>query len=877
MANNHDCRFGGGANLMAPGGSHMSTTVNSPTLGSSTAGGTGPPTVPEQYLARPRLGAMLDAPWHVMEIQAGPGFGKTALVAHWAATLPGEVAWLDLQPAHNAPEVLAAELADKLPLAFGDMLVVLDDADNLVDSHSWELVQHLLNRHRVVLISRQATGLKLARLRSQGVVRAIHADDLRCTLRETLSLVETQLGSRMTREQVRTLWSVTRGWLAGIWLAHVAEQQFAGATTFDERHWHHWDHLLDEYFAEEALAPLPPALQEALLDVIDLPFLSDDLMLPGVSQGTLRQLIETAPFLEEDDVDPGWYRFDPLLTASLRRRAKATHAGSWPSPDRRLIVEQLLVQGRVRAAADLAQRLGDQALYLRTLQHLGAHLANMGYDDEMITWLDLPPGQSTLGIPDLDFWWMAARLNLGRTHGVAERLATVEVAWQATGDPLQIGRLHLVHGVLAFHEGRSTEALESLQAARAILPPMAEVERLQAETFEGRQLTRLGHDELAIEPLAAAEQTLRRRPIVMRWGWRTVAVDRANTYAIRGDLPSAQTKLNMMLAELPPGMPDVEGFLRCRLLAVQVERDQLAEAELNYEHIDDLLGMERLQWRSGIGVARVQAILADRRGQDAADWRHDAVIARLRLWLVQGEADLAERVGADYLKRVRYLPHKEQIVLMLAYLWLERREWPMVQSWLRDLGSSRWPWVKSFGDINPTMLSIDLNLAQGNLAEAMEQARKLVTDAAQHLRWSEYLAGQVRLGLVRDLAGDPRGAHTALQEAARIGVRGGFHRAFRVPGWDLPTHFGPRWRACGLPQPPARSAVPTLVEEFQLTHREIEVLELVAQGKSNKQIAMSLFISVNTVRNHLVRISRRLDAGSRTEVVAKARRAGLLG
>jgi DNA-binding CsgD family transcriptional regulator len=68
-----------------------------------------------------------------------------------------------------------------------------------------------------------------------------------------------------------------------------------------------------------------------------------------------------------------------------------------------------------------------------------------------------------------------------------------------------------------------------------------------------------------------------------------------------------------------------------------------------------------------------------------------------------------------------------------------------------------------------------------------------------------------------------------------------------------------------------------LASEFQLTQREIEVLELVAQGKSNKEIATSLFISVNTVRNHLVRISRRLEAGSRTEVVAKARRVGLLG
>jgi DNA-binding CsgD family transcriptional regulator len=61
-----------------------------------------------------------------------------------------------------------------------------------------------------------------------------------------------------------------------------------------------------------------------------------------------------------------------------------------------------------------------------------------------------------------------------------------------------------------------------------------------------------------------------------------------------------------------------------------------------------------------------------------------------------------------------------------------------------------------------------------------------------------------------------------------------------------------------------------------LTRREAEVLVLVAEGKSNKEIADMLFISVNTVRNHLVRMGKRLRTGSRTELVARARRVGIL-
>jgi DNA-binding CsgD family transcriptional regulator len=61
-----------------------------------------------------------------------------------------------------------------------------------------------------------------------------------------------------------------------------------------------------------------------------------------------------------------------------------------------------------------------------------------------------------------------------------------------------------------------------------------------------------------------------------------------------------------------------------------------------------------------------------------------------------------------------------------------------------------------------------------------------------------------------------------------------------------------------------------------LTRRELEVLDLVAVGRSNEQIAAALGISVHTVRAHQQRIRLKLGADNRFAVVARARAVGLL-
>jgi DNA-binding CsgD family transcriptional regulator len=65
--------------------------------------------------------------------------------------------------------------------------------------------------------------------------------------------------------------------------------------------------------------------------------------------------------------------------------------------------------------------------------------------------------------------------------------------------------------------------------------------------------------------------------------------------------------------------------------------------------------------------------------------------------------------------------------------------------------------------------------------------------------------------------------------------------------------------------------VSQLSPEYKITRRESEILELVAQGRTNKEIAAELFISEGTVKNHLHRIMGKLNAGNRTELAVRLR------
>ena len=85
-------------------------------------------------------------------------------------------------------------------------------------------------------------------------------------------------------------------------------------------------------------------------------------------------------------------------------------------------------------------------------------------------------------------------------------------------------------------------------------------------------------------------------------------------------------------------------------------------------------------------------------------------------------------------------------------------------------------------------------------------------------------------------------------------------------------------RACGragaVPPPRRAAATPGLAEP--LTGRELEVLRLIAAGRSNQRIARELFVALDTVKKHVTHILGKLGAANRTEAVARARQLALI-
>jgi DNA-binding CsgD family transcriptional regulator len=65
-------------------------------------------------------------------------------------------------------------------------------------------------------------------------------------------------------------------------------------------------------------------------------------------------------------------------------------------------------------------------------------------------------------------------------------------------------------------------------------------------------------------------------------------------------------------------------------------------------------------------------------------------------------------------------------------------------------------------------------------------------------------------------------------------------------------------------------------ETLGISDRELEVLELLASGKSNKEISASLNVSPNTVKTHVSKLFEKLEAGRRTEAILKARELGII-
>jgi LuxR family transcriptional regulator, maltose regulon positive regulatory protein len=153
----------------------------------------------------------------------------------------------------------------------------------------------------------------------------------------------------------------------------------------------------------------------------------------------------------------------------------------------------------------------------------------------------------------------------------------------------------------------------------------------------------------------------------------------------------------------------------------------------------------------------------------------------------------------------------------------------------------------------------------------------------EHLHaWEIARAGMgnlIEIQALRALAagGKHTAALAALAEALTLAHPQGYFRilayegapmAVLLPVFDT-THAEPH------PGKGDASAMPVMIAP--LTARELEVLALLAAGRSNQRIATELVVTLDTVKKHVGHILDKLGAANRTEAAARARQLGLIG
>jgi DNA-binding CsgD family transcriptional regulator len=150
--------------------------------------------------------------------------------------------------------------------------------------------------------------------------------------------------------------------------------------------------------------------------------------------------------------------------------------------------------------------------------------------------------------------------------------------------------------------------------------------------------------------------------------------------------------------------------------------------------------------------------------------------------------------------------------------------------------------------LRTTLLAI---LGYGLLAGALLACLWLISFASIHLPWGRELAG----GVVAILA-----LVVGLRLAARAPLEPRRTAAAEAAAGDA-GGVAPR--------------APECLPDLGLSPRERQVLGLLAEGHSNKQLARTLSLSENTIKTHLANVYAKLGAGGRTEALAIARRRGL--
>jgi LuxR family maltose regulon positive regulatory protein len=878
------------------------------------------PLIRPELVPRPRLIERLNAGLQrkLTLIAAPAGFGKTTLLTEWAAALPCPVAWISLDDGDNDPARFLAYLIAALqtiepgieaalpsPAPLPDeaslttlinqisamppataagpkpsFVLILDDyhlikAQPIHTAVSF-LLDHLPGNMHLVISGRGDPPLPIVRLRGRAQMSELRQTDLRFTPMEVSEFLNRTMGLQLSPNDIAALGARTEGWITALQMAAVSMQGRDDTASF-VRAFAGSNRYIGDYLLEEVLQRQPDAVQTFLLRTSILERLSGPLCEAVTGEGdgqvTLESLERRNLFIVPLDDQRRWYRYHRLFADLLQQRLQQTEPDLVPALHRQASA-WYEHNGWVPEAIDHALSAEDFERAAELIERTAQETMMRSEVATFLRWVELLPDELVRESPSLGIFHAWALLLQGRWQEAKQgRLQDSGMAADLT-----VERVAPLRALVAVFEGRVPHAAELSRQA---------LERLPDGDLFLRSIANwsLGLSKLADGDVSAGKQALEE---VARMG---------------------QEMGNVVVAVMA----------LCSLASLRKRQGQLQEAKEFYERAlefatDDqghrlpaasepLMGLGEI-WRE-----RNELEVATRYLTEGIEWtKHwaetsalDGYISLARLRQAQGDVEGARRAIQEAQQLAVQFDATELddllVSLLQARLWVAQGDIEAAQRWVQEQGLGKGgsgaelrgglfavARLRKYSDLVLARLLI----AQHRPAEALALLGPLLPGMEQQARIDLVLEILILKALAHQALGDGEQARDALARALSLAEAGGYVRIFLDEGPPMahllyeaaargmaPQYLGKLLAAFPAEEPAAaRQAAVEMVEP--LTARELEVLQLVAEGLSNQEIAGRLFLSLTTVKWHTHNIYGKLAVKNRTQAVAKARALGLL-
>lgn len=862
-----------------------------------------PPVLRSDILDRPRLLQTLSAGVRssMLTLLCAPaGYGKSTLLSALPGLVPEyPVAWISLDEEENDPfrflatlitvlkridpkigtsawpllqdasgetgailrRVVSALINDVARALHSPVILVLDDLHRVSESSVHLALTYLVENQppqlRLVIGTRHDPPLPLSHLAVRRQLTEIRRPDLIFTTDEMEGLFSQSFGLRLTPEDLNALRARTEGWAVGLcMLGHSLERHAAPAEHSELlAEVKRTERYLFDFLANEVLRTQSPQLRRFLLQTSILSELTPATCraVTGLADAPalLASLYRENLFLTR--VAESTYRYHGLFAEFLRQQLEEELPDELPELHRRAAQAQSTPDRAV--AHYLAAGLWNEAA--TAIAEAGEHLLVYGLVETVRGWAKALPPEVIAQSPRLSSVLGGAAIKRGE----------------------------LLEARTLLRQAAAGYAREGAQVAEAITrSALASCHALLGEIGELRSLMASGPLHLLPDPVRARSLSVYYYVNMCDAQWESAAnhLQEALRLTLRLNDPSTSLVLAYRLGALFVMLPDcldlAEEFAH-RLASVAAPESPLLLAAT-----DLLVFMHLMRGRPDEAIAAGETALAVQErlggyawlGQHAALYGATIQIARGN----QAEVDMG-----FIQNRVARTLGQHQLWLYLA----GRTAWCLGSYGIAEQMLSK---MRS-----PAMAELlPVPVLQHRLAGLLALSARRYADAETELEQAVALeeqapialaAGSARVLLARVLLerGRPDDALAALRPALTMA------EALEAPGLILQEGhlIQPVLQVAATGGPGSfmaarvleliggsRTAVPAGEEPALLTPREVEVLRLMAAGTTNRAIGQALYIGDETVKSHVTRILRKLDATTRTEAVARARELGLI-